>query len=280
MASTHQAAAKRKVKKSYKGKYPGPDKYKGKKPFKGKYPGPDKYKGKPPPKKAAAKPAPKKAAAAAPKPVSPNLPTNTGVAVDSNGNLKLQTNYEIERMKLDAEEEAIAATEEGTALNNESLINETASKTEAQNVDINNRTKAAGRMAARGMRGSAAMASQANVKEAYGSSLNQIGLRRQQEKQTSDNMITSAAARRARKMADIAVMEKDWTDQQSKNNPTVGSTPVNSGVVPTKATAVATRPAAKKAAAKAKPKAFKGKYPGPDKFKGKKPFKGKRPGPG
>lgn len=281
MASKHQAAAKRKVKAKFKGKYPGPDKYKGKKPYKGKYPGPDKYKGKPPPKKAPAKKAPAKKPA--PKPVNPNLPANTGVAPasDSNGNLVFQTNFDIEKATIDAQQERQQALEDANAMEGESLVSETVGKQNALNSDIDNRTKTAGYMASRGMRGSAAMAASANNKQAYSDNMSQIAMRRQQEHATSENMKTGANARFKQREASLIQAKKDFTDSQSKDNPTIGAPPVNSDIVPPKATPVAVKAAAKRAVAKppAKKK-FKGKYPGPDKYKGKKPYKGKRPGPG
>jgi hypothetical protein len=282
MASVHQAAAKRKTtKKKFKGKYPGPDKYKGKKPFKGKYPGPDKYKGKPPPKKAPAKPAPKPAAAAAPKPNSPTLPAPGGVNTDSNGNIKLQTNAAIEQLSIDAQQEHNAAVEAANANEGESLLTEQVSKNQALDTDMENRTKGAGNMAARGMHGTAAQAASARIKKNYLDSRSQISLRRGQEQATNARAITTAGSNWDQRKAAIEQARKDYTDSVSKDNPTVGSTPVDSGVTPTKATPVAVKAAAaRKAAAKPAAKKFKGKYPGPDKYKGKKPFKGKRPGPG
>jgi len=284
MASVHQAAAKRKAvkKPKFKGKYPGPDKFKGNKKKLAKY-----YADKKKKKVVAKKPAAKKPAAkpaAAPKPVSPNLPntgTGSGVGVDSNGNLLLQTNFDIEKEIIDAQQEQQQANEQAAALNSEALISGSENRRSALNSNIDARTRSAGRMAARGMRGTAAVAADAEISNAHTENISNINIRQKQGTDTAANMITAAATRKAQRDAMIATARKNYTDEQSKQNPTAGSKPVNSGVTPTKATPVATRPAAKKAvAAKPKPKAFKGKYPGPDKFKGKKPYKGKRPGPG
>jgi hypothetical protein len=250
MASKHQAAAKRKVKKKkYKGKYPGPDKWKGK--------------GDPAKRKPAAKKAPAKKAAPAPKPVNPNLGTGVGTSTDSNGNLKLQTNYEIESQVLEADRELAAENERAAQMEGQSLLTYDQGKKATLNEDVENRTAAAGRMANRGMRGTAAMASSANVKQAFADNRNAIDLRRQNEKATATGIGTAAAAQRKMRQGQIDTARKDWTDKQSKLNPTVGTTPVNSGVTPIKATPPAARAAAKKKVAKKKAKPFKGKRPGP-----------------
>jgi hypothetical protein len=167
---------------------------------------------------------------------------------------------QIEKLVLDAAQEQQEANEQANAMEGESLLNYSQGKRSALDSDIENRTRSAGNTATRGMRGTAAAAASANVKQAYADNMNQVNLKRQQEQATSKNMITSAAARRKTREAEIALARKDWTDKQSKANPTVGTTPVNSGVTPIKATPIA---AAKRKAATPAKKTYKGKRPGP-----------------
>ena len=66
---------------------------------------------------------------------------------------------------------------------------------------------------------------------------------------------------------------QEYTNERSRLNPTAGSAAVDSGLKPTAPTAEGTTPAKTVNLTKSKPKTsskFKGKYPGPDRFKGNK----------
>jgi hypothetical protein len=255
--------------KTYKGKYKGPDEFKGDQKKLDAY-----Y--------AAQRATKNKAPAPAPKPSTPtptapvpqvNAPPAGGVSSNSSGNIQLQTNADIEGQALEAAEQLKQENERAAHLRAQSIIQEELGKKQAQDAYQQNRSRANQIMASRGMRGSAAQYSSDLEASNYQKSLDNVNAQKQAAITESGNIETAAKSWFDMQQGKLTGLRSDYTHEQSKENPTTGSSSVDSGLKPTfpyKAPAPATTAAAKvtpKPAAKPK---FKGKYPGPDEFKGDK----------
>lgn len=260
--------------------------------FKGKYPGPDKFKGNK--KKIAAWKAAKRkastpAAPAAPKPPSAastaaaadtstaggqqNAYPSSNVATNSSGTIQLQTNADIEGAVLEAEEELKQAESEATELEQQAEITK-AVQEESSRIAANEargRTNAVN--AYRGMRGTSALRKKSEVETENNLRNSSIAEQHRQARENARLHREGARGRRTSVGAWAERARQEYTNERSKDNPTAGSQAVDSGLRPTapgsEGTTKATAPSLVKTTPKPANK-FKGKYPGPDRFKGNK----------
>jgi len=254
-------------KKSYKGKYPGPDKYKGDPKKLAVYRAAKRKAAKKPALKPAAKPAVKPAAPAAAKPAT--VPNPGAVSSNSSGNIQLQTNAEIEAQALEAHEQLRQENERAAQMDAQALIQEQLGQKQSRDTFQENRSRSNQIMASRGMRGSAALHASAMDTKGYQTALEGVNTQKQGSITEANNIRTTASNWLKTRQGQLTLARKEYTDEQSKLNPTTGSTPINSGIKPTVPYKAPVKPAAKKPVAKpVAAKKFKGKYPGPDKFKG------------
>lgn len=272
---------------SYKGKYPGPDVFKGDAKLNAEYK--KQTKGKKlseaakrklagniysSSKKTAAKPA-----ATAPKPAAtaPKTPTapasaypSSNVSSNSSGNVQLQTNAEIESAVLDAEEQKRQAYLEATQSEQQAAITKS-----GQVEDLRHTTNEAlgqrnATEAYRGLHGTSALKAkgevlynntqQANaINNQYDQSMQGAANRRLAGDQALSNAEKTAIGRR-----------QDYTNEQSRLYPTQGSSPVTSGLKATPGANVTSpkQTVPSMGVKSTSSKSYKGKYKGPDIFKG------------
>lgn len=257
---------------------------KGKK-YKGKYKGPDRFKGDE--KKIAAWKAAKRKASTTPaKPATPAAPATpatpaptqqsaypavdpNAVASNASGTIQLQSNYEIDMAEADAHEaidQEVAAAEQEKAL----AALDYKQATEALGKSkIEDKGSLNSSLAYRGMvHGTTATDKIAKLESSYNTAKTGIESQLAQVNATADTTVKTAAARRAALDQRFATARQSYTNSQSRNNPTEGSKAEDAGVKPTTIPAApkpVAAPAAPKPAAK---KTYKGKYKGPDRFKG------------
>lgn len=282
------AAAQRKL--AYKknppsGKYVGKESNKGllppgyKGPEKGRYYGPEKNKGrnpsyKPPKAAAPAAPAAPAVAPAANAPAAPGQQSaynpNAGVS-NSSGTISLQTTHDLNMEEVDAQDardqEVLAANQdEKTAELQYNDVDgiETNALNEKRRSDRGNLNSG---LAYRGLTtGSTAIQKSTAMNNANLSTQNQIAAQRKLAKENADNRRTAAENNLTARKKNITLARESYTIGESGSSPTEGSQAEDSGINPTSTPAApAAAPKPPKAPAAAK---YKGKYQGPDRFKG------------
>jgi hypothetical protein len=257
--------------------------------FKGKYPGPDKFKGDK--KKIAAWKAAKRKASkpstpttSKPKPplnpsepkkdVTPAPPVKAPVGADANGGLGLQTNIDIETAVNEAATEKKQAESDAARLRTQALLEERQAKMSAAEAANEARGRTNATTAYRGLRGTTANRKINETETDIRMQDEGIRSARTSKESYADSLVTAAEQNRINTDKWAAGKRLEFTNSQSRNNPTVGTKPVAGGV-----TAPKPAPEIKPYKDSAKPsvaaagsssKTFKGKYPGPDKFKGNK----------
>lgn len=262
--------------------------------YKGKYKGPDKFKGDE--KKIAAWKASKRKAATAPAPAptsSPAAPvvpdpTNQSVynppdpnatASNASGTIQLQSNYEIDMAEADAHE-AIDKELAAARQSKEQALLTNKLQTEALDKQTTaDRKGLTTGLAYRGLtRGTTATDKSAKLASEHQSKRTEIASELSNTNAAADAVLTGEAARRAALDKRFAAARQSYTNAQSKNSPTEGSKAEDSGVQGTVIAPPAPEPAAVEepqeeavignAVETVATKKYKGKYKGPDKFKG------------
>ena len=251
----------------FKGKYPGPDALKGDKAKRAAYRkalkgGASKSKAlatarrykATPAKVTPAKPA-TPASPSVPKPdTTPSQPTvyqppTSNVATNASGTVELQTNADIEDAILQAEEENRQAETEATQTEQQAVIDRLNNNEQLRLSSNNARGQVNAASAYRGMRGSSAQRRRDEVESDITTSKNTIEQNFNLANTYARNrrLAGTEGVRRAKAWANQKRLE--FTNAQSRNNPTEGSVPENAGVTPTAPPAAAPKPAAPKPAA-------------------------------
>lgn len=238
--------------------------------FKGKYPGPDVLKGDKTKlksyrtaiksgtsKKDALAQAIKATAAASTtaKPKTPavnqNVYPTSNVATNSSGTVQLQTNAEIEEGLLQAEQQALEAENEATLQEQQAGITKAQNEEQFRLAARDQRGRLNAATAYRGLRGRSALRKKEVAESELTSQKNAINQQHSLALQAASSRRLAGQEYRRKAKAWATQARLDYTNQRSRTAPTVGSTPVAPGSTGVKAT-----------------KAYKGKYPGPDRFKG------------
>ena len=250
--------------KTYKGKYKGPDKFKGDEKKIAAYKAAKKKAATP----AAAAPA-TSAATTTTDPVAAQSAANPASATvaNSSGTIQLQSNYDIDLAETAAYEAIDTEIQNANLTKAQAELTKKTSTEELSRQGVKNAGSLNSSLAYRGMtRGTTAMDKQAEL--AKNQQVAQTGIDNAYTSATAEAQTTidTAAARRAAIKAKYAAARQSYTDAQSKANPTEGSSSEDSGMTynvtsdPEETTTTTASTAATKT--------YKGKYPGPDKFKG------------
>lgn len=278
---------------TFKGKYPGPDIFKGNKALNKTYSSQTKGKklseaakkkiaqsvySSSQKRTAAPKPAPKvtpKPAAPAPVGKPKTAYPTSNASSNLSGKIQLQSNAEIESALLDAKEQQRELESEATQTEQQSEISKLSDTEALRQQTWRDRGAASAANAYRGMRGASALRRQSDVEYQNTLGTNKIGENYRLGKANASGLRLKASNTRnnAEKIALRA--RHEYTNERSRLFPTQGSKAISSGVKKTVPTALSSKKntvpklgaTTKKSTTSAK---FKGKYPGPDIFKGNK----------
>ena len=275
------------TKKKYKGKYPGPDIFKGDSKLNADYKKQTAgknlseaakralaskiYSGS---KKPASTTKPttitKPAAGTVKQPTAPNVYPTSNATSNASGNIQLQSNHELNMQELDArqaydEEMAAASLAEQQALIADAQNRYSFGEQRKQDYGALNAN-----MAARGLSGGAYTQKKIDLMRGHNEQQTNLDSAANLATNTANAARTSAAARRNQRLQQITLGRQEYTNQQSRTAPTAGSRPENSGVKAIKPAPLVKSKTTTAPKASTTAKSYKGKYYGPDIFKGDK----------
>lgn len=224
------------------------------------------------------KPAPKKTTPPK-KTVPPKPNTSTGapsaygnVTTNPSGYAGLQTNHELNMEQLNAEEAYNAEMAQAQADEEQAAITHQAQLNDLDIQKRNDKGRTNANLAYRGMNSGVAVSKIAEMDAQHNLQKGEIDSAKSQVGTRVINQRLRAGTNKDARLGNVILGRQEYTDQRSRDNPTVGTKPVNAGIKPIApaktpaAKAKATTPALVKKAAQRK--AYKGKYAGPDVFKG------------
>jgi hypothetical protein len=254
-----------------------------KKPFKGKYPGPDELKGDK--KKLAIWNASKRAAANKPA-TTPKPPANTPeapqdqteapqteapIGSSDTGTLGLQSNIDIENAVNEAATARKEAEAEAARIKSEAMLEEARSKAQAEVEAKYARGRTNAGAAYRGLKGTTAQTKVQDTESDIALKDQNIAAAKSAKDAFAEGLVTAADQKKLDAEAWASGKRLEFTAEQSKKNPTAGTTPSNAGVSAPKPPAEINpiKDTGTSSVVKAS-KGYKGKYKGPDAFKGDK----------
>lgn len=252
-----------------------------KKPFKGKYEGPDELKGDKAKlaiwraaKRQAANPAPPKAPdnpPEAPTDQTQAPQTQAPVGADANGGLGLQSNIDIETQVMDAEEAKKQAISEAARLKSEADIEARNAKLQAAVMAEQARGRTNASAAYRGLKGTTALKKVEETESGITATGKAIEDTKASKEAYAEGLVTSADEYYRNKEKWAAGERLKYTGEQSRNNPTAGTNPSNAGVsAPKPSDEMNPLKDSGTSSVATASKSYKGKYKGPDVFKGDK----------
>lgn len=228
----------------------------------------------------AAKPA--TTTATTPKAPSVYPSVNSGnVTSNASGNIQLQTNHDLNMQELEANEAYNAEIDAASAAEQSARIAKASQQLAYSQQRPQDLAQTNARLASRGMNlGGVAGTKNAQLVSQWADQDTAVESQYNQAKTNYDAVVGTngqpgtAAARKLARLQTIDQGRQDYTNQMSRTSPTQGSLPEDAGVRATSGAtpkpATTAKPAAKLAAKPAVKATYKGKYAGPDVFKGNK----------
>lgn len=219
--------------------------------------------------KAAAKVKAKAASTATPAPPADPMNVATDTTSSPDGTLNLQSNYELDSAETAAIEEKDAAIREANAQEEQAKIANTIKRNAFEEQKKQQLARNNAMLAARGFSGGAGFTKDADLASKLNEEDTNIGSELTQAVTAANTARTTAETTLGNKQKDITLGRRAYTEERSKTAPTAGSSSVDAGVKAT--TPAPNAPVAAKAPKAPKAptaKTYKGKYKGPDRFKG------------
>lgn len=206
-----------------------------------------------------------------PNPTQPQVYPGSNVATNSTGTIQLQTNSNIEEGLLEAEEERMEAEHEAALLESSAATNKLSNEEQLRIASNKSRGQLNAGMAYRGLRGTSAMNKKEEQETQIASQQNAINNQHSLALQAASSRRFAGQEGYRKRQAWANQARLEYTNERSRQYPTEGSSPIESGTSGVSPTTIPTAPPKPTPDRSIKPVTtpkFKGKYPGPDRFKG------------